>query len=133
MSFLAKLTIDDQVYNILSYSFEIDQHVPYGAARPGGLPIIRHLHLTIESNSDDTFFTWSIFPHDQKDGEIIFYKRDAMASSRKLNFTGAYCVNYTEKFESNSVTPMIMGITLSVEMLTLNDSAEYVNPENRNF
>lgn len=133
MSFLAKLTVDDQEYNVLTFSFEIDQFVPNGAARPAGLPIIKHLHLTLESSSDDTFFDWSVNPYGQKDGEIIFYKRDAMASSRKLNFQGAFCINYTEKFESNSIHPMVIGITLSIEVLTLNDSVEYENPEIRSF
>lgn len=133
MSFLAKLTIDDKEYNVLSFSFEINQQVHPGRSIPSGMPVINHLHLTIEADSDDSFFAWSISTGSPKDGEIIFYKRDAMASSRKLNFQGAFCVNYTEKFESNSPNPMIMGLTLTARVLTLNDSVEYEDSGNHGF
>ncbi|WP_299888202.1 type VI secretion system tube protein TssD [uncultured Lacinutrix sp.] len=127
MSFLAKLNIDDQEYNVLSFSFDVAQQIHHGSARPSGMPIINHLYIQIESTSNSGFFGWSISAYEQKDGEIIFYKRDAMASSRTLKFTGAFCINYNEAFESNSANPMVTSLVLAVESIDLDDST-YTNP-----
>jgi len=127
MSFLAKLVIDDQEYNVLSFSFDVEQQTHHGSARPSGVPIINYLNVIIESASNSGFFGWSISPYEQKDGEIIFYKRDAMASSRTLKFTGAFCINYNETFESNSKSPMVTSIVLATETIELDDS-KYINP-----
>lgn len=127
MSFLAKITIDDQEYNVLSFSFDVNQQVHHGSGRPAGMPIINYLNIVIESTAKSGFFGWSISPYEQKDGEIVFYKRDAMASSRILKFTGAFCINYNEAFENNSQNPMVTSLVLAVESLNL-DGSEYINP-----
>lgn len=132
MSFLAKLSIDDQEYNVLSFSFDVNQQVSHGSARPTGQPIINNLHVSIESAANSGFFMWSVSPYEQKDGEIIFYKRDTMASSRTLQFTGAFCVNYNEIFQSDSSNPMITNLVLTVETLELDDTS-YVNPAIANY
>ncbi|MFD2726300.1 type VI secretion system tube protein TssD [Hyunsoonleella rubra] len=127
MSFLAKLTIEDNEYNVLSFSFSVSQAVHHGAARPSGRPVISHLSITLESVGNSGFYEWSILDYEQKDGEIVFYKRDAMASSRTLKFTGAFCINYNETFESSNTSPMVTSLVLAVETLEL-DSTVYVNP-----
>ncbi|AEH02102.1 type VI secretion system tube protein TssD [Lacinutrix sp. 5H-3-7-4] len=132
MSFLAKLTIDDQEFNVLSFSFDVNQQVNHGSARPTGLAIINHIHISIESAENSGFFGWSVNSYEQKDGEIVFYKRDAMASSRTLKFTGAFCVNYNEVFQSNSANPMITNLVLTVETLELDDTL-YINPSIKNL
>ena len=129
MSFLAKLIIDDKEYDVLSFSFGVDQQVNHGSARPSGMPIINQLSILIESTGNSGFFGWSISPYEQKDGKIIFYKRDAMASSRTLEFTGAFCVNYNESFNSTDTNPMVTSIVLAVESVILDDS-QYINPAN---
>ena len=127
MSFLAKLEIEDKEYNVLSFSFSVNQQVHHGAARPSGMPTIERLNISIESSPNSGFFWWSIRPLEQKDGIIIFYKRDAMASSRTLEFTNAFCINYSEDFQNNSTSPMTTSLVLAVESLAL-DGTEYVNP-----
>ena len=127
MSFLAKLEIEDKEYNILSFSFSVNQQIHHGAARPSGMPTIDKLNILIESTVNSGFFDWSISPYEQKDGKIIFYKRDTMASSRTLEFTNAFCVNYSEDFQDSSTNPMTTSLVLVVETLSL-DGSEYVNP-----
>ena len=127
MSFLAKLIIDDKEYNVLSFSFGVDQPVSYGSNRPTGRPVINQLNILIESTGNSGFFGWSVGLYEQKDGEIIFYKRDAMASSRKLEFKGAFCVNYNESFDNSNSNPMVTRLVLAVESIAL-DGSEYVSP-----
>lgn len=127
MSFLAKLTIDDKEYNVLSFSFDVAQQVHHGSGRPTGMPTINHLQMVIESTGKSGFYGWSTSAYEQKDGKIVFYKRDAMASSRILKFTGAFCINYNETFTNNSTNPMTTRLTLAVETVALDDST-YTNP-----
>lgn len=127
MSFLAKLTIDDQEYNVLKFSFGVAQKIHNNSARPSSMPIINKLNIVIESHSNTGFFGWSISPYEQKDGEIIFYKRDAMASSRILKFKGAFCINYNDDFDSDSENPMVTTLVLAPETVELDDST-YTNP-----
>ncbi|WP_452219804.1 type VI secretion system tube protein TssD [Lacinutrix salivirga] len=127
MSFLAKLTIDDQEYNVLTFSFDVSQKIHSNSARPSSMPIINKLKVVIESHSNTGFFGWSISPYEQKDGEIIFYKRDAMASSRILKFYGAFCINYNDEFDNNSDNPMVTSLILAPESVELDDS-KYTNP-----
>lgn len=126
MSFLAKLNIDDTEYNVLECSYGIRQDT-YGHGRPSGLPTIEEITLKIESTKGTSFYAWSVSSFEQKDGEIIFYKRDAMASSRILKFTGAFCIGYREDFNNNGKTPMVMNLVLTVDKLEC-DGEVYTNP-----
>ena len=127
MSFLAKLIIDDQEYNILSFSFDVTQKVHQGSSRPTGMPTMNHLNITLESTGKSGFFAWSISPYEQKDGEIIFYKRDAWASSRTFKFTGAFWIHYNANFGNNNNHPMTTQMVLAIETVALDDST-YTNP-----
>lgn len=120
MSFLAKLNIDDKEYNVLSFSFGVDQNVSYaaGLVNATGRPKLRTLDIVIESTANTGFFEWSVGINTEKDGEIIFYKRDAMASSRKLEFKGAFCINYNESFNNASSNPMVTKLCLAAASIT---------------
>lgn len=127
MSFLAKLIIDDQEYNVLEMSFGVTQQShQYG--RPIGRPVFESISIQIESTSSTDFFGWMINPSEFKNGEIIFYKRDTMASSRSLKFENASCVGYHEHFNSRSKNPMVLTIELVVQTAEI-DNSIYENPE----
>lgn len=119
MSFLAKLTIDDQEFNVLSFTLDVNQ--PANQGRSFGYPRINNLHITIEASENSfIFFSWCTTIQDKKDGKIVFYKRDAMASSRTLEFTGGVCVNYNDTFQNDNAYPMITTLEISLESLEFN-------------
>lgn len=129
MSFLAKLHIDEQDYNVLEFSFGLQQKT-FDHGRPSSMPAIEVITIIIESTNGTGFYDWSISPFEQKEGEIIFYKRDAMASSRILKFTGAFCTGYKENFNNNSKTPMLMHLAITVDKLEF-DNTTYISPSSQ--
>lgn len=126
MSFLAKLNIDnDEEFNILECNFSISQKIDH-SNRPCGLPVLGVIKLTIESTKKAFFYEWAKSPDQLKDGEITFFKRDLMSSSKKLNFEKAYCVYYEEDFNNTNKNPMTTKLTLACYALAVNG----VNHEN---
>jgi hypothetical protein len=112
MSFLAKLTLDGKIYNILEYHYNPNQQVD-----ESGKPISKvfggQITLTIESTQDKTFLQWAINPNMTKEGTIVFYKRDAMSKLLEIKFETAYCVHHIENFSSKGKEPMSQTIKIS--------------------
>lgn len=113
MSFLAKLTLGDNSYTVLNADYEVSQ--PVGERNmPVRAPSIGLIHLTLESTNSGEIFEWAASPRLSKDGNVVFYRRDAQSSMKTLSFRGGFCVNYREQFDANNDTPMRMHITLAV-------------------
>lgn len=126
MSFLAKLNINDEEFNVLECSFDILQKTDH-SNRPSGIPIIGTVDVLIETSNKTNFYAWSFAPNELKDGEIVFFKRDLMASYKTIVFKKAYCVEYFEVFNNNDQNPMKIKLTLACNSLDIN-GVDYVNP-----
>ena len=126
MSFLAKLQMDDQEYNILDteYTFiqNIDGHGKPAARTKGG-----KLTLSIESSASIDFFDWMISPTTMKSGKIIFYRRESEAKMKELVFNDAFCIYFKERFISTGDLPMVIDLEISAKELKMGDSL-FQNP-----
>ena len=101
MSFLAKLYIEDKERNVLSCTYNFSQEIDYSGraiARPKSGLIL----LIIESSNDTDILHWMISSQEIKTGEIVFFRRDSSSANKKLKFTDALYVDYTEIFNSFS-------------------------------
>ena len=127
MSFLAKLIIEDNDFNLLSISFGVRSNYDPLSLRASGAPQMSTIDLTIESTSSGGFFKWSLDARDKKDGKIVFFKRDAMAGSRTLKFKQASLVDYNERFNSTDSNAMITNLKMVVEEIVFEDGI-YKNP-----
>ena len=125
MSFLAKLSIDGEELNILDCSFTFQQDVDY-TNRPSAKPRGGQISVLIESNSKTDLLDWMISPTQTKSGEIVFYRRDNMSSLKKLEFVDAYCVEYTERFNSVDSSPLQIHMVLSAKEVKVK-GATFVN------
>jgi len=125
MSFLAQLTIEDKIMNVLECSFEF---------RVGtdntGRPVQRlnggEISILIESTSDIDFLEWVVM-NTSKNGDLIFFKRDMLASAKTVNFANGFCINYSEEFSSEGSIPMKTRITISAEEITVNSYSYFKN------
>ncbi|MBL3656761.1 type VI secretion system tube protein TssD, partial [Fulvivirga sediminis] len=90
MSFLAKLTLDDEEFNILECDFGLKQSTDE-TGRPSAKPRGGLVQLVIESNVKIDFFEWISSGTATKSGEITFFRRDNVSSLKKLAFKEAYC------------------------------------------
>lgn len=105
MSFLAKLELDGETYNVLECKYSFNQRVdesgkPQGTVR-GGL-----IHLKIESNGKTDFIRWMLSPSQTKNGKIIYYRRDSIGKLQDVVFEKAFCINFTESFNAIDQQPL---------------------------
>ncbi len=112
MSFLAKLFLDGNVYNILEYHYNPTQEVDI-SGKPANIVRGGQITLTIESSKDKTFLNWALHPVMAKEGTITFYKRDAMSKLMEINFETAYCVHREENFSNKGTDPLSQTIKIS--------------------
>ncbi len=120
MSFLAKLTIEDEETNVLECSYDFNQAIgPDG--RTVEMPRAGLIHLLLESTGNTDILAWMVLPHSFKDGEIVFYNRDSMSSNKTLTFHDGICVSYHEEFNAQDTMPMKTRISISARALDIND------------
>jgi len=110
MSFLAQLifsggSAEESTHNVLKCSFEFNVATDRRGKRTedlrGG-----QISVQIESSQKDDFLQWMDDKKEFRDGEIIFYKRDMMATAKKITFTSADCIHYSEEFNADGDVPM---------------------------
>ncbi len=121
MSFISILTVDDTDYKILKCHFGMNQSVAKNGMaiqNPTGGGII-DIHL--ESTGSTELFNWMANANLRKNGNITFYRRDAMSRLKRLDFTDALCVKYDEDFDHDGTNPMVTRVTISAREIVLED------------
>ena len=121
MSFLSKLHIDGEEYNVLEFNIGFKQEIdttskPTGNAKGGVIKMI------IEASQNSHFLTWMLNGDLTKDGKIVFYRRDALSKMKELSFTKAFCIGYDEQFTSTTEIPMRITMELVAKELTFGDA-----------
>ncbi|AUS07035.1 MULTISPECIES: type VI secretion system tube protein TssD [Pseudotamlana] len=118
MSFLSKLSIEGDEMNVLDCAFEFSQQADYNG-RPAENPRGGQIQLLVESTSKTDFMDWAISPEMVKNGTITFYKRENMASLKKIEFKNAYCLRYHEHFNAHDTEPMQTLLMISAHEITI--------------
>ncbi|MDN3672792.1 type VI secretion system tube protein TssD [Flavobacterium branchiarum] len=121
MSFLSKLHIDGEEYNVLEFNIGFKQQIdstskPAGEAKGGVITMI------IEASQNSHFLSWMLNGDLTKDGKIVFYRRDALSKMKELTFTKAFCVSYDEQFTSTTEVPMKITMELVAKELVFGDA-----------
>ncbi|WP_456312377.1 type VI secretion system tube protein TssD [Pseudomonas shirazensis] len=125
MSFLSKLHIDGQEFNILDFDTEFTQGKD-ATGKPIGEPKGGTIKIIIEATQNTDFLSWMLNNSLTKDGKIVFYRRDAMSKMKELKFTKAFCINYREQFTSTNEVPMKITLELIAREITFGD-AKFAN------
>lgn len=120
MSFLAKLHVDGQEYNVLHCTYNFEQPMD-SSGKPAGKPIGGQIMVTLESQGKFDLFHWMSSPDQTKDGYIIFYRRDGMSQLQRLDFIKSYCVSLEEEFDANDDIPMQKRIVISAKTIKIGD------------
>ena len=120
MSFLAKLIVDGQEYNVMHCIYSFEQPMDH-TGKPSGKPRGGQIMITLESQGKFDLFHWMAEPEQTKDGSIVFYKRDAMSRLQEVSFNKAYCVSLEEEFDANDDIPMQKRIVISAKTISIGD------------
>lgn len=79
MSFLAKLELDNEVFNVLEFDVTFNQSVDNNG-KPANKVKGGQVRIVVESTHTDLFSDWMVSHTITKDGKVIFYRRDAMST-----------------------------------------------------
>jgi hypothetical protein len=119
MSFLAKLDLDGNTYNVLECRYEFSQPVD-GSGKPQGMPKGGEILIRIESTGNPELLDWMLDHNKTKNGIITFFRRDAMSKLQELSFEKAYCINFAEHFNSNNTDPLQIEMKLIAKTFDVN-------------
>ncbi|OUL60263.1 type VI secretion system tube protein TssD [Flavobacterium sp. AJR] len=112
MSFLAKLELDNEVFNVLEFDVTFDQGTDNNG-KPANKTKGGQIRLVVESTHTDLFSDWMVSHTSIKDGKVIFYRRDAMSTMKNVTFKKAYCISFHESFRSEGANPMTTKILIT--------------------
>ncbi|KIA99752.1 MULTISPECIES: type VI secretion system tube protein TssD [unclassified Flavobacterium] len=112
MSFLAKLELDNEIFNVLEFDINLDQNTDNNG-KPSNKTKGGQIRLVIESTQTDLFSDWMVSHTSNKDGKIIFYRRDAMSTMKNVTFKKAFCISFRKSFRSEGNVPMTTEILIS--------------------
>jgi hypothetical protein len=121
MSFLAKLKLDGEEYNVLHCGFRFVQSTD-ATGKPTAIPQGGNINMIVESTGSTDVFDWMISAVQTKNGIITFYRRDNMSKLKTLDFSDGHCVDYYETFDHRGEHPMQITFTISARELKLNES-----------
>ena len=119
MSFLAKLELDGNIYNILECRYKFVQPIDT-SGKPKGMPKGGEIVIRIESTGNPELLSWMLDHSQVKNGKIVFYRRDAMSKLQELVFEKAFCVEFSEQFNSNNEEPLQIEMHLIAKTFNVN-------------
>jgi hypothetical protein len=112
MSFLAKLELDSEIFNVLEFDVNFDQNTDNNG-KPANKTKGGQIRLVVETTQTDLFSDWMVSQTSVKDGKVVFYRRDAMSTMKNVVFKKGYCISLHESFRSEGATPMITKILIT--------------------
>jgi hypothetical protein len=118
MSFKAKFKVAGTEYNVLDCNYSLHQEVD-ATGRPSSITRGGQITLSVESSGDTALFEWMCNNFEQKDGSIVFLKRDSDATLKELKFTKGYLVRFNEEFHSTNTDPFRTTFTISANEIKL--------------
>lgn len=118
MSFLSKLTIENDEMNVLDCKFEFNQGADY-TGRPSEKPRGGQIEILVESTAKTDFLEWMISEDMTKTGSITFFKRENMSNLKKVEFKDAYCLHYKEHFNAVNNEPLQTSLIISAKEITV--------------
>ncbi|KMQ68623.1 hypothetical protein ACM39_08995 [Chryseobacterium sp. FH2] len=119
MSFLSKLELDGNTYNILECTYKFVQPVNE-SGKPDGIPVGGEIFIKIESTGKSDLLNWMLDHSLVKNGKIIYFRRDAMSRLQELTFEKAYCIEFAEHFNANNNQPLLIEMKLIAKKFNLN-------------
>jgi hypothetical protein len=122
MSFLAKLEVDNESFNVLEFDVTFTQATDNNG-KPANKAKGGQIRLVVESTGTDLFSGWMVSQMSTKDGKIIFYRRDAMSTMKNVNFIKGYCISFHKSFRNEGTIPMRTEILITASEIKIGNTA----------
>lgn len=118
MSFKAKFKAGGIEFNVLSVHYSLAQDID-ATGRPSSVSRGGTITVTVEGNNSTELFEWMCNSFEQKDGSIIFIKRDSDATLKELKFKSGYLIAFAESFNSEGQDPLSVKFTISAKEISM--------------
>lgn len=120
MSFVASLKLDDTSYKLLDCNLRMSQ--PLGTnMKPSGKVQGGSFSVSLELAKNTNVVDWMANSTITKNGEVIFYKRDALSRNVTISFQNAYCTDLNLDYHAFNNQPLKVTITITAEILKINN------------
>lgn len=81
------------------------------------------IFVQIVTSDDTSLLGWMIDPHKKTNGSIVFKKIDEDSTLKEVKFEDAYCVGYSESFNSTSASAMTVSLNISARKIEISGVA----------
>jgi hypothetical protein len=121
-SFNAKLQVEGGEFDVLSCNFSFGQATD-DKGRPASNVQGGSIFVQIVTSDDTSLLGWMIDPHKKTNGSIVFKKIDEDSTLKEVKFEDAYCVGYSESFNSTSASAMTVSLNISARKIEISGVA----------
>jgi len=121
-SFNAKLQVEGAEFDILSCNFSFGQATD-DKGRPASGVQGGSIFVQIVTSDDTALLGWMIDPHKKSSGSIVFKKIDEDSTLKEVKFVDAYCVGYSESFNSTSASAMTVSLNITARKIEVSGVA----------
>ena len=118
MSFHAKFKVAGKEYRVLDASYELHQ-VTDQTGRVSSVTRGGKITISVESTQETDLFEWMTNSYENKEGSLVFLKRDSDATMKELKFKEAYMIEFKESFSASNDMPMRMDFILSAKEIEM--------------
>ncbi|WP_460935653.1 type VI secretion system tube protein TssD [Spirosoma humi] len=117
-SFSAKFQVDDQEYDIMSCNYSFGQSTD-DKGRPASNVQGGNIFVQIAAHDQDDLMGWMVDPYKKTNGSITFKRIDQDSTFKEIQFEDAYCVGYSESFNSTNSSAMTVSLNISARKITV--------------
>jgi hypothetical protein len=112
MSIIAKMYVDDLVYNVRRLSFGFDQKINTNGSA-AGIPLGGLFNIEVESPSNTHLYAWGASKYDMKYVKLVFSPVTLASSSRTIELYDTLCIGHHDYFHCEGKDPLVSVLKLS--------------------
>ena len=127
MAIRSELVIDgvNQPITVHICNININQRIDNNN-RPNSMPRAGIIRLTVSRVSLHSLREWAVDPNMRKGGELR-YVNDAGRTTTSVLFYDAYCIDYTERFNSTSAETLTVDLVISAHRILFGGTLRVAN------
>ncbi len=122
MSFKATLKVEGGEFDVLSCNFSFGQATDE-KGKPASNVKGGSIFVQIVTSDDTSLLGWMVDPYKKTSGSIVFNKTDEDATLKEIKFEDAYCVGYSESFNSTSASSMTVSLNIAARKVDISGVA----------
>ena len=120
MAFNAEMNVDGsgKPFRVLNFNFTLHQNIDqYG--KPASGVHGGTVFVQFESTDDSSIAKWMVNPSKKTGGNITIFKSSDESTLKEIKFEDAYCVQFSESFNTHGSDAMTTSMTISAKKIDI--------------